>query len=576
MNTLGHHVLDKFGSYSVLTQTRLKRLPTLLVSSSVAVTLAGCGGGGGSSITPDPTIAMTGGGAVQGAMTNGVIAYKGVPFAAPPVGSLRWQPPQPIAAWSGVRQTTSFGHDCMQANDPAVTPLATTPSEDCLYLNIWRPANSTAAATQNPKLPVMVWIYGGGYVVGGTSMPQYDGTQFAKQGVILVTFNYRVGRFGFFGHPALTAAAAQSGQVLGNYGYMDQIAALKWVQLNIANFCGDPGNVTLFGESAGGESIHNLLTSPLAAGLFQKAINESGNGRVNQYYGRSLTRNSKTVGASAEEQGTVFAQEFGITGTDANALQALRALSADQVVDGLDVTTLNTPQNVATFSGGAIVDGKLVLDEPENLYNSGQFAKVPLMIGVNNADLGFSTPGITTKDQAYAIFGAQNLAAASAAFDPKGTASVAAVESQISRVITMDEPARFVARNFTSRGVPTYLYRFSYVAQSIQNQVSGATHGAEVPYVFDTLASTYGTALTSQDEQVAQRMIAYWAAFAKTGNPSDAGQISWPAYNIALDNQIEFTSTGTMQVDQPNPMKAQIDLVQPLNDTNQTVNRQYQ
>ena len=571
-NTPRNHVLEKFRFYAVLTQTRLKRLPTLLVSSSVAVMLGGCGGSGPSTT---PTITMTDAGAVQGATAKGVIAYKGIPFAAPPVGNLRWQPPQPVAAWNGVLQATSFVHDCMQPVDPAVTPLATTPSEDCLYLNIWRPTSSSGSSS-NTKLPVMVWIYGGGYVVGGTSMPEYDGTQFAKQGVILVTLNYRVGRFGFFGHPALTAAAAQSGQVLGNYGYMDQIAALKWVQRNIANFGGDPGNVTLFGESAGGESIHNLLTSPSAAGLFQKAINESGNGRVNQYYGRSLTRNSKTVGASAEEQGTVFAQEFGINGADTNALQALRALSADQVVNGLDITTLNTPQNVATFSGGAIVDGKLVLDEPENLYNSGQFAKVPLMLGVNNADLGFSTPGITTKDQVYAIFGAQNVAAASAAFDPTGTATVAAVESQISRVITMDEPARFVARNFTSRGAPTYLYRFSYVAQSVQNTVSGAVHAAEVPYVFDTLASQYGNAVTSQDEQVAQRMNAYWAAFAKTGNPSDAGVTNWPVYSIALDNQIEFTAAGTVQVDQPNPVKAQIDLVQPLNDANLTVNRQYQ
>jgi para-nitrobenzyl esterase len=487
----------------VRSASKFGRLLTLLGCLGGATLLAGCNGNSAS--TTDPTIVTVESGTVQGAMTGAVLSFKGIPFAAPPVGNLRWQPPQAPAAWSGIRQSTSFGHDCMQANDPAVTPLATTPSEDCLYLNIWRTTNSAVGAAQNAKLPVMVWIYGGGYVVGGTSIPQYDGTQFAKQGVILVTLNYRIGRFGFFAHPALSAA--QSGQVLGNYGYMNQIAALKWVQLNIANFGGDPANVTLFGESAGGESIHNLLTSPSAAGLFQKAIDESGNGRVNQYYGRSLTRNAKTVGASAEEQGTVFAQEFGIMGTDANALQALRALSADQVVDGLDVTTLNTPHNVATFSGGAIIDGKLVLDEPQNLYNSGQFAKVPLMLGVNNLDLGFSTPDITTKDQAYAIFGAQNLAAASAAFDPTGTATVASVESQISRVITMDEPARFVARNFTSRGIPTYLYRFSYVVQSKQNTVAGATHGAEIPYVFDTLASAYGTAVTSQDEQVAREYV---------------------------------------------------------------------
>ncbi|WP_250536461.1 carboxylesterase family protein [Caballeronia sp. AZ10_KS36] len=543
-------------------------MPALLVSSTLAVMLAACGGG--SSVTSDPTIAATADGAVQGSASNGVVAFKGIPFAAPPVGALRWRPPQPVTAWSGVRQTTSFVHDCMQTSGPN-SRLTVAPSEDCLYLNVWRPQNSNGK-----KLPVMVWIYGGAYVIGGTSIRTYDGTQFAKEGVVIVTVNYRLGRFGFFAHPALTAAAAQSGELLANYGYMDQIAALKWVQRNIANFGGDPANVTLFGESAGGESIHNLLTSPQASGLFAKAIIESGNGRVNQYYGRTLSRNTKTVGASAEEQGATFAGGFGIAGTDASSLQALRALSADEVLDGLDGTTLNTPHSLATFSGSSIIDGKLVVDEPENQYKTGQFAKVPLLLGVNNADLGFPTPGLTTKEEAYAIFGPQNLSAAAAAFDPTGTASVSTVENQIARIITMDEPARFVARTFTSRGLPTYLYHFSYVAESIRGKVSGATHGAEIPYVFDTLSSAYGAAVTSQDEQVARSMIAYWTAFAKSGNPSDAGLIAWPAYNAALDNQLEITPAGTLQVDQPNPLKAQIDLVEPLNEANQTVNRQYQ
>jgi para-nitrobenzyl esterase len=563
-----HNALKKTKSRAVLTQDGSKRLSALFVSSTLAVMLAACGGG--SSVTSDSTIAATADGTVQGSASNGVVAFKGIPFAAPPVGALRWRPPQPVTAWSGMRQTTSFVHDCMQTSSPN-SGLTVTPSEDCLYLNVWRPQNSNGK-----NLPVMVWIYGGAYVTGGTSMPHYDGTQFAKEGVVLVTLNYRLGRFGFFAHPALTAAAAQSGETVANYGYMDQIAALKWVQKNIANFGGAPTNVTIFGESAGGESIHNLLTSPQASGLFAKAIIESGNGRVDQYWGRTLSRNAKTVGASAEEQGTLFANELGINGGDAGSLQALRALSADQVLGGLDTSTLNLAHNLATFSGSSIVDGKLVVDEPENQYKAGQFAKVPLLLGVNNADLGFATSGLTTKEQAYAIFGSQKLSAAAAAFDPTGAASVSAVESQISRVITMDEPARFVARTFTSQGLPTYLYRFSYVAQSIRGKVSGATHGAEIPYVFDTLSASYGTAVTAQDEQVARNMIAYWSAFAKTGNPSDAGLIAWPAYNIGLDNQLEFTAAGTLQIDQPSPLKAQIDLVEPLNDTDQTVNRQYQ
>ncbi|WP_250504636.1 carboxylesterase family protein [Caballeronia sp. AZ7_KS35] len=189
-------------------------------------------------------------------------------------------------------------------------------------------------------------------------MPTYDGTQFAKEGVVIVTVNYRLGRFGFFAHPALTAAAARSGETLANYGYMDQIAALKWVQRNISNFGGDPTNVTIFGESAGGESIHNLLTSPLASRLFAKAINESGNGRVNQYYGRTLTRNARMVGASAEELGASFASGLGINGSDASSLDALRALSADQVLDGLDASTLNTPHNRPRSRAARSLTGK--------------------------------------------------------------------------------------------------------------------------------------------------------------------------------------------------------------------------
>ena len=540
----------------------------LLALSIVAITLAGCFGG--SDDDADPTVAKIDSGAVQGALATDVVSYKGLPFAAPPVGDLRWRPPQPVAPWSGVRQATTFGHECMQAADQA--PLTTTPSEDCLYLNVWHPRSS--AGNASAKLPVMVWIYGGGYISGGSSLTIHDGAQFAKQGVVLVSVNYRVGRFGFFGHPALTAAATQSGELLGNYGYMDQIAALKWVQRNVGAFGGDPNNVTLFGESAGGESIHNLVTSPVAKGLFQKAINESGNGRVNQTFGRYLTRNAKSVVASAEEQGSAFAAEFGIAGTDDNALKALRALSADQIVDGLTFAEMSSPHGIATFSGGSIIDGTLVVEEPEVLYNSGQFNKVPLIIGVNDADLGFTKPA-ATKDEAYAIFGPDNLNAARAAFDPQGSATVDDVRNQIARVITMHEPARFVARSLAAQSVPVYLYRFSYVAQSMRSQVAGAWHSAEIPYVFDTLAAYYGNAVTTQDEQVAQRMHAYWVSFAKTGDPTGSGLPAWPAFSTVADNLIEFTASGDMQTHQPDPLKPQLDLIQPLNEQNKTVNAQY-
>ncbi|WP_243856949.1 carboxylesterase family protein [Paraburkholderia sp. BL6665CI2N2] len=532
------------------------------------VLLASCSGG---TVTSDPTVVPVETGMVQGALSNGVDSFKGIPYAAAPVGALRWRPPQAAAAWAGIRPATSFGHDCMQLEFTGdSTPIGTTPSEDCLYVNVWRPANATTK-----KLPVMVWIHGGCYTNGGSSVSVYDGTQFAKQGIVFVSLNYRLGRFGFFAHPALSVENPT--ELHGNYGYMDQIAALQWVQRNIAAFGGDPANVTVAGESAGGESVHSLITSPLAKGLFQKAIDESGSGRVNQTYGRYLTTNTKAIGATGEQLGTNFAQSVGITGNDANALAALRALSADQVLGGLNCTNMGAQAattsagpttlgtQAGTFSAGPMIDGQLVLDNPANLYADGQYNHVSMLIGTNNEDLGFPV-AVASKDAAYAIFGSQNLVAARAAFDPLGTASVDDVTAQIARVQLMHEPARFVARALTSQNDTVYLYRFSYVAQSVQSQVSGAVHAAELPYVFDTLSASYGSAVTSQDEQVAQLTNAYWASFVKAGNPNGGSSPVWPVYNATQDGHIEVTAAGTASPLQSDPLKAQLDLVKPLND----------
>ncbi len=218
----------------------------------------------------DPAIVKVDTGTLKGAHEVGVLRWKGIPFAAPPVGELRWRAPQPAAAWQGVRDASMYGNDCMQVPFPSdAAPLGTPPNENCLYANVWRPAG------KQRKLPVVFWIYGGGFVNGGASPPTYSGAELAKQGVLFISANYRVGRFGTFAHPALTRANADAG-LLGNYGYMDQLAALRWVQRNIAAFGGDPGNVTIVGESAGGMSVHVLVTSPLAKGLFHKAVVMSG------------------------------------------------------------------------------------------------------------------------------------------------------------------------------------------------------------------------------------------------------------------------------------------------------------
>jgi len=241
------------------------------------------------------------GGVIRGALERNVIAYKGIPYAAPPVGVLRWAPPRPVKPWKGVRRARRFGPDCAQLPTPGDdAPLRTLPKESCLYINLWRPRGPAR------HLPVMVWIYGGGFVDGGTSPAAYDGTQFARDGVVLVSFNYRLGNFGFFAFPALSRA--QSGKLLGNYAFMDQIAALEWVRHNVAAFGGDPHNVTVFGESAGGMSVHALLMTPLAQGLFQRAIIESGAGRDNILRARPLTG----AADSAEAVGVRLARHLGI------------------------------------------------------------------------------------------------------------------------------------------------------------------------------------------------------------------------------------------------------------------------
>ncbi|HZZ13490.1 MAG TPA: carboxylesterase family protein [Paraburkholderia sp.] len=537
----------------------VKWIACMGVASSIAL-LAGCSG---DSLTADPTTTVIESGALQGAATDGVLSFKGIPYAAAPVGMLRWRPPQAVAAWHGTRPATTLGHDCMQKSIAAdAAPIRTTPSEDCLVLNVWRPASAPAQAAKTPKLPVMVWIHGGGYVSGGASPAVYDGSQFAKQGVVFVSFNYRLGRFGFFAHPALTAE--QPTALLGNYAYMDQLAALKWVQRNIAAFGGDADNVTLIGESAGGESIHSIITAPLAKGLFQRAIVESGGGRMNQARNRYLSTNAKAVGATGEEIGVAFARSAGISGDGVSALAALRALPAGQVVGDLSLATLMTSE-AATYSGGPMIEGKLVVDEPGKLFEQGQYNHVALLVGSNDADLGMPAP-VASKDAAYAIFGAKNLAAARAAFDPSGTASVTDVANQIARVQYMIEPARFVARALSARRDAVYLYRFSYVAQSLRAQFSGAMHASEIPYVFDTLGATYGTAASSEDEQVAQTLHAYWVAFAKTGNPNGAGRTAWPLYEVDTDPLMAFTAAGAAAVQRPDPIKAQLDLVSPVSD----------
>ena len=430
-----------------------------------------------------PTVSVENG-ALGGTLADGVESWKGIPFAAPPVGALRWRAPQPAANWKGLRDASQYGHDCMQVPFPSdAAPLGTPPAEDCLYANVWRPAGAHA------KLPVIVWIYGGGFVNGGASPPTYAGSEMAKQGVLFFSFNYRVGRFGTFAHPALTKAN-EDGGLLGNYGYLDQVAALKWVQRNIAAFGGDPANVTIIGESAGGMSVHNLLTSPLARGLFARAVVMSGGN------GQSMS----PVDLHAVEQiGADFAEGKGIAPTDPKALAKLRALSAEQVTDGLNMMALFTPGK-RTFAG-PFVDGKIAVDAGA-AYASGNFAKVPVMIGATSADMGGKT--------GFMVAGARAAAGAIAA-----------------------------------QGVPVWEYRFSYVADSVGKP--GAGHATDIPFFFNTQAIKYGAGTTARDNGMGRTISAYIVNFARNGSPDGAGLPKWPRYDKAGDQIMDFATDGTAQ-----------------------------
>jgi para-nitrobenzyl esterase len=385
----------------------------------------------------DPTLVKIDSGSIRGVAENGVISFKGIPYAKPPIGTLRWREPQPVGDWRGMRDATKFGPECMQTD-------AVPKSEDCLTLNVWRPADAAGS------LPVMVWIYGGALVHGQTSL--YPADNLAKQGVVVVSMNYRMGRPGYFAHSALLADKPK--ELQGNYGYMDQLAALKWVQRNIAAFGGNPKAVTIFGESAGAGSVMVHLTSPLSRGLFIRAIMESPG---------IPTPRAKIVGltelAVAEKMAVDYARSVGVKGEGRSALKALRALPADSVVKGtdakLEVAALSAGKPIIGVAG-SMLDGKLVVEAPEAAFAAGRWAKVPIIIGANNRDLPVGVAN--SKDELFAIFGS-HADEARKLYDPNGDQTLDELKQQVFADRTMTEPARYLADMVAHAGEPVWLYR---------------------------------------------------------------------------------------------------------------------
>ena len=464
-----------------------------------------------------PKPVRTQAGLVQGTMQDGITVYKGIPFAAPPLGNLRWRAPQPPAPWTGVKQADKFAPACIQT--PVVFPalgMDTYPvNEDCLYLNVWTPAKSP-----KDKLAVMVWIYGGGFSIGATSLATYDGMNFAKKGVVLVSVAYRVGPLGFLADPELTA---EQGGHSGNYGLLDQIAGLQWVKRNIAAFGGNPNRVTIFGESAGGISVSMLAASPLAKGLFQGAISESGGSFGPARLSNEGGENVPPL-AGAESKGAAFFSKLG-----ASSLADARKLSADAILKG----------GPPGLGGGfwPTFDGYALPGDQYKLYEAGKYNDTPVLIGTNSDEGALFVQSTTAAahlasvHSGYGEYADKILAAYPAGSETEALRSARDLARDTTFGWHTWAWARLQAK--TGKG-KVFVYYFSHrppYPDTPQFKDWGAAHAAELSYVFGNFPSSQTP--SSADKVVAEQVSSYWVNFAKTGDPNGAGLPAWPAFTEA-------------------------------------------
>ena len=485
-------------------------------------------------LSPDTPVTVTGG-QIQGAVSDDnpdVIAFKGIPFAAPPVGDLRWRPPEPVVIWNGLRDATEPGTICMQGGSEGQ-------SEDCLFLNVWAPRES-----MEPR-PVMVWIHGGGFVSGSGSDALTDGTRLAARGVVVVTLNYRLGAFGFLAHPALSAESVRDAS--GNYGLLDMAAALEWVRDNAATFGGDQDRVTIFGESAGAGAVMSVMLMPQSEGLFHRAIAESSfiNGwdrRLRESFGGS---------PSVESQGVAVGEAMGATGDD--ALSTMRAATAAEVFAAV---------NTAGFAGlgwAPNVDGWVFPDDPVLMYANGQQHQVPLISGINGNE-GSLMAGIVGQVDDVAAFEAYVQttypSVAEQALAHYAVSSPEEVKPGVDHLLHdmwFAGPLRTLATSHVQTA-PVWQYHFTLVPPTQMGANLGSHHAADIMYVFGNLIDPSsvpeGTPpsplnvgdWTEADRRVSAAMMDYWTQFATTGNPNRDGLTEWPEFDEA-DQYLMFGDT---------------------------------
>jgi len=479
-----------------------------------------------------PGVVRLDSGPVTGLEEPGLRAYLGIPYAAPPVGPLRWRPPQPPTPWSEPRACTAFGAACPQ---PAQSPEGRY-GEDCLTLNVWTPA-----ARADEKLPVMVWVHGGGFNFGASSQPEYQGANLARKGVVVVTLNYRLGPLGFLVHPLLDAESPNN--TSGNYGLLDQMAALRWVRRNIAAFGGDPGLVTLFGQSAGSRSVSLQLLSPLSEGLFQRAITESGGPIIGSEF-LSPAFNGDKAGVS--RMGEELARRLGCDKAP-DPLAALRAATADEVVKA---AACDTGLFADQIFFAPVFDGWALPADPAQAFAAGLQHRVPLLAG-GTANEGAAYLGREKNlDKArYEVFlksrFGRDWRTAAAAFPARADADV---PGAIDRVVTVGanaEPARYVARSMVRAGGKAWLFHFARVPETDLARRFGAHHGVDLAYVFGNLDPP--GAYDARDKALSDLVTAYWTTFARTGDPNGPGLPPWPACRVGADPVMVFGDTAQVR-----------------------------